>query len=183
MAPTNHQKLIRQLSALFHLSVLLVGCGGSTPSPPPHTPAELPSSGTYLENRIPATASAILEQADGFELLSLNPKHQQKTAKGDFHGYQVVGRAVIADPEARKKLVSAFERGVAENQGMIAACFNPRHGIRVTQNGKLEDFVICFECAQVHSYGAIEVHFLISSSPKALFDNMLRRAGVSLADK
>ena len=146
-----------------------------------HTPTERPDSGTHAENGIPAAAVAILEQADVFELLSLSPRHQPRTAKDDFHGYEVLGRAEIADPKTRKKLVSAFEQGVAENQGTIAACFNPRHGIHVTRNGKTEDFVVCFECLQVHSYGAIDEDFLISSSPNATFETVLRRAGILLA--
>lgn len=160
----------------------LIGASGCAPSAE-HRLAEVHDSSSYLKNKIPATAAEILEQADGFELLSLSPDYQQQAAKGDFHGYRVLGKAVVTDPETRKKLVSTFQRGVAENQGMIAACFNPRHGIRVTRNGKREDFVICFECAQVQAYGAVEAHFLISSSPKALFDSMLRHAGISLADK
>jgi hypothetical protein len=146
-------------------------------------PAQLADSSTYLKNEIPAAATKILEHADGFELLSLNPLPQNKAVRADFHGYQVLGRTAIADPGARKKLVSAFERGVAKNQGTIAACFNPRHGIHVTRGGEVEDFVVCFECLQVYSHGAVEGHFLTSSSPEALFDSMLRRAGIPLADK
>jgi len=100
-------------------------------------------------NVIPPTAAAILEQADHFELLSLDPHYQREAAKGDFYGYRVLGTAVINDAETRKKIVSAFKRAVAENQGFEALCFNPRHGIRVTRNEKQADFVICFECAQV----------------------------------
>jgi hypothetical protein len=113
----------------------------------------------------------------------LNPHYQKRPTQDDFHGYRVRGITVITDRETRKNLVSAFQQGVVENQGMIAARFNPRHGIRVTRNGKQADFVICFECAQVQLFGTVEAHFLISSSPKALFDSMLLRAGISLADK
>lgn len=145
--------------------------------------ALLSTASCYLRNKIPTAAGAMLEQADHFELLSLNPHYNQRPAQGDFHGYRIRGTAVIADRETRKKLISAFQQGVAENQGMIAACFNPRHGIRATRNGKQVDFVICFECAQVHSYGAVEAQFLISSSPKSLFDSVLLRAGISPPDE
>ena len=137
-------------------------------------------SNASSKNKIPATAAAILEQPDYFELLSLNPEYQHTTSRSNFHGYRVLGRAAITDSEDRKKLVSAFERGVAENQGMIAACFNPRHGISVTRNGKRADFVICFECDQVESHRVVEAHFLISSSPKELFDSMLVHYGISI---
>jgi len=137
-----------------------------------------------VRNVIPAIAAAILEQADQFELLSLNPDHQQKAAEGDFHGYRILGTAVINDIETRKKLVSAFEQAVTENQGIIvAACFNPRHGIRVARNGKHADFVICFECYQVHVSGEVYGEFLITRSARSLFDNVLHSSGVPVAKR
>jgi hypothetical protein len=136
-----------------------------------------------VRNVIPAIAAAILEQADQFELLSLNPDHQQKPAEGDFHGYGILGTALIKDIETRKELVSTFKKAVTENQGMVAACFNPRHGIRVARNGKHADFVICFECGQVYVSGDVQGKFLITSSAQPLFDSVLRSSGVPVAKR
>jgi WG containing repeat len=135
-------------------------------------------SATEVGNLIPGTAAAILEQADHFELLSLNPDYQRIAADGDFHGYKVLRTVVIDNTETRKKLVSTFEQAVAENQGIEAACFNPRHGIRVTRKEKRADFVICFECNRVHVLGAVQGTFLITRSAEPLFDSVLRRKGV-----
>jgi hypothetical protein len=135
------------------------------------------NSTTEVGNVIPETAAAILEQADHFELLSLNPTYQQIPAEGDFHGYRILGKAVIDDAETRKKLVFTFKRAVAENQGVAAACFDPRHGIRVTRNEKQVDFVICFECNQVHVLGAVQGAFLITRSAQPLFDSVLHSKG------
>jgi WG containing repeat len=137
-------------------------------------------SATEDRNVIPEAAAAILEQADHFELLSLNPDYQQIAAEGDFHGYRVLRTAFIDDAETRKKLVSTFKQAVAENQGIEAACFNPRHGIRVTRKEKQADFVICFECNQVHVRGAVQGTFLITHSAQPLFDSVLRSKGVSV---
>jgi len=134
-------------------------------------------------NVIPAPAAAILNQADHFELLSLDPRPQWEPAEGDFHRYKVLGTVVINDAETRKKIVSAFKRAVAENQGIVAACFNPRHGISVTRNGNQEDFVICFECAQVEVFGEVQGEFLITGSARALFDSVLRGSGIPLSDR
>jgi hypothetical protein len=172
----------RSLTTVLAVAALL-SMASCAPPTEEHGPAQVPDSSNYLKNKIPATAAAILERADHFELLSLNPHYQQRAAEDDFHGYQIRGTAVITDRETRKKLISAFQEGVAENQGIMAACFNPRHGIRVTRKGKQVDFVICFECAQVQLHGAVEAEFLISNSPEALFDSVLLRAGVSPADK
>ena len=140
-------------------------------------------SANEVRNVIPATAAAILEQADHFELLSLNPSYQQKAAEGDFHGYRILGTAAINDTETRKKLVSTFKGAVAENQGIVAACFNPRHGIRVTRNEKHEDFVICFECNQVQVFGEVRGEFLITGSAQPLFDSVLHSSGVPRAKR
>jgi hypothetical protein len=137
-------------------------------------------SAADVENVIPETALAILEQADHFELLSLNPDYQQIPAEGDFHGYRVLGTAVINDIETRKKLVFEFKKSVAENPGIVAACFNPRHGIRVTRKEKQVDFVICFECNQVHLFGAVQGTFLVTRSAQPLFDSVLHSRGVSV---
>jgi len=160
--------------------VAMAACG---PSSQEHGHYGAHDSTSELRNVIPAAAAAILEQADHFELLSLNPHYPCEAAEGDYHGYRVLGTAVITDAKTRKKLVSAFKRAVAENQDYIAACFNPRHGIRVTRNEKQADFVICFGCDQVQVFGEVQGEFLITSSARALFDSVLRGSGIPLADR
>jgi hypothetical protein len=134
-------------------------------------------------NVIPATSATILEQADHFELLSLDPRPQWEPAEGDFHRYKVLGTVTINDPETRKKLVTAFKKAVAENQEYVAACFNPRHGIRVTRNEKQADFVICFQCAQVEVFGEVSGRILIGNSARALFDSVLQSSGIPRTDR
>ena len=72
-----------------------------------------------------------------------------------------------------------------ESEGDAAACFNPRHGLRVTRNGKTIDFVICFECFQVKVFGGDkdEGGFRITDTPQPSFDKVLRDAKVPLAAK
>jgi len=172
----------RRTELLFVLAALVAISGCSSDSQERgHLQAY--DSANEVRNVIPATAAAILEQADHFELLSLNPSYQQKAAEGDFHGHRVLGTAAINDDETRKKLVSTFKGAVAENQGIVAACFNPRHGIRVTRNEKHEDFVICFECNQVQVFGEVRGEFLITGSAQPLFDSVLHSSGVPRAKR
>ncbi|MBA4066816.1 MAG: hypothetical protein C0501_24530 [Isosphaera sp.] len=91
----------------------------------------------------------------------------------------------MKDADTRKKLVAAFKKGVADNTGIAAACFNPRHGIRVTSDKKTVDFVVCFECFSVKSYadGKDAGGFLITKSPQKAFDAALTDAKVPLAEK
>src|SRR5438034_1378613 len=123
------------------------------------------------ENKIPDELQAILEKAEKFELLSLSPEHLQEKPKDGFHGWRILGKTAMKDADARMNLVAAFKKGVAENKGIVARCFNPRHGIRVTHDGKTADFVICFECYQVQAYvgDKQEKGFLITDSPASAF--------------
>jgi hypothetical protein len=137
------------------------------------------------ENKIPEKLRALLEKAEKFELLSLSPDDREEKPKDAFHGWRVLGRTTVKDAEIRKKLVAAFEKGVAENKGIVAKCFNPRHGIRLTVADETADFVICFECYQVKAFiGDKQAEgFLVTDSPKGVFDDVLKEANVPLPAK
>ena len=90
-------------------------------------------------NAIPSSAKAILERADHLDVLSLDPGRG-----GSFHGFRTLKTVIITDENARKTVVAAFERAVEENQGDMAVCFNPHHGLRVSRGDKQVDFVSAF---------------------------------------
>jgi hypothetical protein len=133
-------------------------------------------------HEIPAKAKAILEGAEEFELLSIDPVKPSKDAKDAFHGWKVLGKKNIEKVEIRKELIVAFEKGVEEHKGGPAHCFNPRHGIRVTSRTQTVDFVICFECCRVRVYqeGEKEQLFSVSHSPANVFNKVLSAAGIAL---
>jgi hypothetical protein len=135
------------------------------------------------ENKIPDQARAILENASQFELLSIGNDTSPKNHTEEFHRWPVIGKTTIKDPDTRKRLVAALEKGVEENKGDVMKCFNPRHGIRVTHGGMTADFVICFECYQVIAYvaGGKGQRFLITDSPAPIFNQTLQHAKVPLA--
>lgn len=137
------------------------------------------------ENKIPENAKAVLENADRFELLSLAPERQQEKSKGEFDGWTVLGKTLIPDAEGRRRLLAALEKGIKEHDGPVAACFNPRHGVRATHQGKAADLVICFECVQGQVYvaGKREGGFLTTRSPEPVFDRALRDAKVPLGPR
>ena len=105
--------------------------------------ALLPCSAMAVE--FPAELRDTLEKGERFELLSIRPARVER-AEGafNFHGWEAIGRTWVRDAALRKKLVAAYKAGVEENQGFGASCFRPRHGIRVTQKGRVTDFIICF---------------------------------------
>jgi hypothetical protein len=137
------------------------------------------------ENKIPDQAGEILEKASQFELLSIGHGPTPKNPTEDFHGWPVIGKTTVKDPDTRNRLVAALDKGVEENKGDSMKCFNPRHGIRVTHDGKTADFVICFECFQVMVYvtGEKEQRFLITASPAPVFNQTLQQAKVPLASE
>jgi hypothetical protein len=139
--------------------------------------------GPHLRNELPDQAWEILDKAEYFELLSLNPRWERQPPKANFYGYRVLGKAEVTDAGIRKQLLSELKRGVLENQGAIAACFNPRHGIHATYKGKQADLVICFECLQIQLNGVATGEFLVTDKPKALFDKTLQGLGITLADR
>ena len=142
-------------------------------------------------SKLPPDVEQALDNPKTFKLFSLSPRRSVPGLEAlaedseEFHGWRILGSKEIKDVDVRSKLIAAFKTGVAENNGTVADCFNPRHGIRVTHKGKAYDFVICFECYQVKCYmdeKATE-DILISSSPQAVFDKILADLKLPLAPK
>ncbi len=138
--------------------------------------------GFYYLLSMPSAVAGALRQADSFDLLSLDPEHNRQDA--DFHGYKVLGRTLITDPATRQLLINNLQ---AAARGIIFPnkCFNPRHGIRVTANGRTYDLVICFECLQIYVYEGeiLQTTFNVKAFPQPVFDQVLRDAGLPLAPK
>jgi hypothetical protein len=129
-----------------------------------------------------------LENAETFELISLEPMMSlepldQKSGEERLRGNRVLGKTTIKDKETQVRLIDALKKGAAENVGDIAMCFNPRHNLRVSHEGKTVDLLICFECLQVKCFvdGQPDVGFLTSRSPQTVFDAVLKDAGIPLA--
>ena len=135
---------------------------------------------------LPAELRETLEKGDRFELLSIRPARVERSEGAfNFHGWEVIGRTWVRDAALRKKLVAAFRAGVEENQGFGAACFRPRHGIRVTQKGRVTDFIICFECYQTQVYVDDRPlkAVLVTRSPEGVFNESLKEAKLPLSDQ
>jgi hypothetical protein len=133
---------------------------------------------------VPAPVMDALQHADRYELLSLDPRHYREPPPDNFHRWKVLGRTSVTDPATRKKLNRALRIG-AWGAGMPYMCFNPRHGIHVIQAGKSVDLVVCFECRQARAFDGAQPTegFGVSGSPQPDFDEVLRNAGVPLAQK
>jgi hypothetical protein len=134
---------------------------------------------------IPADARAALEKAAEWELYSLDPSRFKDPPKDNFHGWKVLGMTTVKDADTRKALLAALDKGARDNDGTVAACFNPRHGIRVKAGDKTIDLVICFECfsASVFTGAERSGSFLTTASPQPALDRVLTAARVPLPKK
>jgi hypothetical protein len=134
-------------------------------------------------NRIPEVVDRLFDKVNAFELYSLDPDDKAAGGgKGGFHGWKVLGKTEVKEAEARKRLVGALRLGAEDNFGMAAACFIPRHGVRLKDGGKTVDLVICFQCLSVQVFvdGKQAKGFLTTKDPQKEYDAVLKAAGVKL---
>ena len=139
--------------------------------------------GLDAPNRLPDAIATVLARADRFELFSLDPLDEPASEPGHFWGWRVLGSVVVTSAE-RDELVPALVRGIAENGGWVAACFDQRHGIRASCGESSVELVVCFECSQVNFYkdGKQFGSVLVTSSLEPVFDRVLASAAVPLAE-
>src|SRR5262245_42768844 len=96
-------------------------------------------------NSLPPAAARLLDRADRLEVLSVDPAMRNRPqfvnpdgtpvpppppdTREDFHGYSVIGKTTVNGTVARRKVVGAVKRGIADSDGSGAACFRPRHAV------------------------------------------------------
>jgi hypothetical protein len=136
------------------------------------------------DNQLPADAETILDKASELELYSLDPKERDKKPKDGFHGWKVLGKTTLKKKEDREKVVKAIRKGIADSDGSVAGCFNPRHGLKAKAGGKTVELVICYECHSLEVYvdGKRSVVLTARSGQPGL-DKVLQAAGVKLPKK
>jgi hypothetical protein len=130
--------------------------------------------------RLPDAVVAALDKAERIEVFALDPNRipPGSTTRGGhaIQGYRVTGRATLTDAGARKDLVAALRKSVADSDGSIARCFNPRHGLRVGEGDGAVELVICFECLHLYAFvGGTRLDDVvpITASAQEAFDKAL----------
>jgi hypothetical protein len=135
-------------------------------------------------NPIPPRVERLLDQAETFELYSLDPtvdpRSPGKASHENFHEWRVLGKTEVKEPADRKKLVDALRLGAEDNAGTVDGFFIPRHGLRLTSGKETVDLVICFQCLSIQVYvnGNMAKGFLTTGDPQKEFDAILNAAGV-----
>jgi hypothetical protein len=102
------------------------------------------------DNTLPADFAGALAAPEHAELYSLEPgPHDTKVTT--FYGYQVLGHTSVEGADA-STAANQFTKAVAQWNGAIGACFEPREGLSVQYGAHRYDFVICFTCQQMQLY-------------------------------
>jgi hypothetical protein len=118
-------------------------------------------------------------------LYSLDPLKRQEVVHDDpnvFYGFPILGKVEIRPFGEKEALLKAFIQGVKESNGVVAACFEPRHGLRMIQGDQKTDFVICYTCLSIDVYGFGSVHgFPTSGSPVTIFNQFLDQYHITKA--
>jgi hypothetical protein len=149
--------LIAGLSVAIALSA---GCGRDD--------GPLPELGDHL----PASARAVLDNAETMELLALgdeapdapptagsaavraperDPLARFAPRTGGFHGWKEASRTPLLGAE-RHKLLYAVYTGIAGNDDKLAACFRPHAALHATRGTETVDLLFSYDCMLVHVY-------------------------------
>ena len=122
-------------------------------------------------------------QAGAPVLFSINPNVAQRAeAPSTFHGYPILGKVIVRGDD-KTALLSALAKGQADKPASGARCFIPRHGLRLTKAGAVQDYVICFQCNYIDTVraGQEDTRDTIDDAPRVVFNRILRDAGVTIA--
>ncbi len=128
-------------------------------------------------DRLPPDASAVLDEAESVELLSIDPRDRPGKADDSFHGWKVLGRTYAPDASGRRAILASVKQAIGETDG-VSGCFEPRHGLRATKGGRSVDLVICFSCRWIEVRSEGKTSFVwTSDAPKSAFNNAPARGG------
>lgn len=111
-------------------------------------------------------------------MYSLDPRQSDVVGQDDFHGYKILGRKEVTDPNDRSGLLGKLADSIRQNPGEVAACFNPRHGLRYKEDNMQVDFLICFECMSGRAYGTNDGSFLLTRTGNEEFNAFLVKHGM-----
>jgi hypothetical protein len=170
--------MLRTHAALLVFPLLaVVACG----APPAKTPAEV-----RFGQDVPAAEADILRQAAALELLALDPTSPTPAQVADparCHGYGILGRATVTDEATRTRALDLIGQACRANDDTVAACFDPRHGVRAVHGGRTVDLVICFECLslQVHADGTQVQWGELAQTQEPELSALYRAAGLTIA--
>jgi hypothetical protein len=109
------------------------------------------SSEARWKNPIPPSAARALSTPADVILYSLEPAAEFDASESQLHNFKILGQAGL-DQKQTATAIAEFKKAISNWDGIVAACFDPRHAIRLAANGHIYDFVLCYECHQLYVY-------------------------------
>jgi hypothetical protein len=125
------------------------------------------------ENKLPQSVEQVLAKPEKVTLYSLEPD-APRDVEPHFYGYKLLGQTDL-DPARAAQAISVFRAAVSGWDHKVAICFNPRHALRVTAEGKSFVLLLCYECHQMQVFGNEKTAAALGAagSPKALNDLLI----------
>jgi hypothetical protein len=138
-------------------------------------------AGPLGENKLPPEAEQALRAPGKVTLYSLEPWDIPLPGAHALRNRTILGQIEL-DGERRATVIAEFKSAVANWDGMIAMCFDPRHALRVKAKAHTYDFLLCYECHQLYVYrdDKLLARLGAAGSPKAL-NELLSAAKVPLS--
>jgi hypothetical protein len=118
-------------------------------------------------------------------LFSIDPEMKseeiRKSKEGSlFHDYIVLGSTNIINRNDQYKIAEDIKNAVNSSHGAFL-CFDPRHGVRVSDGKVVYDFLICFECGEMKVYSSDgSVESVMIGGSKDVLNEILIKAKVPL---
>ncbi|WP_460735227.1 hypothetical protein [Lysobacter tyrosinilyticus] len=124
-------------------------------------------------NALPAEAAQALHSTGHAVIYSLEPWDDPDKKVARLQGYEILGQSDLSDAQ-RSIAVDAFDSAIAGWDGAMAACFDPRHALRIQFKGHAYDVLLCYSCQQVEVFrdGKMLGGAGAAGSPKVLNDLM-----------
>ena len=127
----------------------------------------------------------ILATSDSAVLYSLEPWTSPNTAGERLQGFLVRGKTEL-DHSKTQEATTAFKDAIlaweSSGNNFAAACFDPRHALRIVSNEHTYDFLLCYQCLQLEVFEDDEsvAWFGVMGSP-AVLNEMLASANIPLS--
>jgi hypothetical protein len=172
----------------YHLMVAMLAVTLSVGPTGPAVSAEVaavPAAGNRLteswENWLRTSDSMVLIAIDPLALRDYSDAKRDALQRGERLDER--GRLSLTDPAERARVGEALIADVAAGQSLDMMCFNPRHVVKATKDGKVLTLVICYQCLAVEVYeeDKNQVTLNLSCSSAPLLNHLLTTAGIPLA--
>ncbi len=123
-----------------------------------------------IAKAFPLDSYQVFTKGKNVTLYFLEPS-QKNQKKETFHKYTVLEKTEIKEKSFQSFLKNSFIKSITNKE---SKCFNPRHGLRISDGKQKLDIIICFECSNFKTYYKDKEGFgSINEDTKTLFSNVL----------